>query len=276
VDHFVRPGLRFEVADAGPPDAPAVVLLHGWPQQPSSFEAIASRLNAAGLRTLTPSQRGYTPAARPTRRRDYRTGATAGDVVALLDTAGLAKAHLVGHDWGGIQAWGAAGWHSDRVATLTVLSTPHPAAFVKSLWTSRQGLASWYMGLFQLPALPETLVRRTLAKTLLESDLPGEFVDRYVEAMAEPGALTGALNWYRGIPFSMRQPLGPIKVPTSYIWGRRDSALARAAVNLTADYVDGPYEVVELEAGHWLPETVPDLVADAILVRVRSTESPTA
>jgi pimeloyl-ACP methyl ester carboxylesterase len=276
VDHFVRPGLRFEVADAGPPDAPAVVLLHGWPQQPSSFEAIASRLNAAGLRTLTPSQRGYTPAARPTRRRDYRTGATAGDVVALLDTAGLAKAHLVGHDWGGIQAWGAAGWHSDRVATLTVLSTPHPAAFVKSLWTSRQGLASWYVGLFQLPALPETLVRRTLAKTLLESDLPGEFVDRYVEAMAEPGALTGALNWYRGIPFSMRQPLGPIKVPTSYIWGRRDSALARAAVNLTADYVDGPYEVVELEAGHWLPETVPDLVADAILVRVRSTESPTA
>jgi pimeloyl-ACP methyl ester carboxylesterase len=276
VDHFVRPGLRFEVADAGPPDAPAVVLLHGWPQQPSSFEAIASRLNAAGLRTLTPSQRGYTPAARPTRRRDYRTGATAGDVVALLDTAGLAKAHLVGHDWGGIQAWGAAGWHSDRVATLTVLSTPHPAAFVKSLWTSRQGLASWYMGLFQLPALPETLVRRTLAKTLLESDLPGEFVDRYVEAMAEPGALTGALNWYRGIPFSMRQPLGPIKVPTSYIWGRRDFALARAAVNLTADYVDGPYEVVELEAGHWLPETVPDLVADAILARVRSTESPTA
>jgi pimeloyl-ACP methyl ester carboxylesterase len=276
VDHFVRPGLRFEVADAGPPDAPAVVLLHGWPQQPSSFEAIASRLNAAGLRTLAPSQRGYTPAARPTRRRDYRTGATAGDVVALLDTAGLAKAHLVGHDWGGIQAWGAAGWHSDRVATLTVLSTPHPAAFVKSLWTSRQGLASWYVGLFQLPALPETLVRRTLAKTLLESDLPGEFVDRYVEAMAEPGALTGALNWYRGIPFSMRQPLGPIKVPTSYIWGRRDFALARAAVNLTADYVDGPYEVVELEAGHWLPETVPDLVADAILVRVRSTESPTA
>jgi pimeloyl-ACP methyl ester carboxylesterase len=276
VDHFVRPGLRFEVADAGPPDAPAVVLLHGWPQQPSSFEAIASRLNAAGLRTLTPSQRGYTPAARPTRRRDYRTGATAGDVVALLDTAGLAKAHLVGHDWGGIQAWGAAGWHSDRVATLTVLSTPHPAAFVKSLWTSRQGLASWYVGLFQLPALPETLVRRTLAKTLLESDLPGEFVDRYVEAMAEPGALTGALNWYRGIPFSMRQPLGPIKVPTSYIWGRRDFALARAAVNLTADYVDGPYEVVELEAGHWLPETVPDLVADAILARVRSTESPTA
>ena len=228
MDHFVRPGLRFEVIDAGPPDAPAVVLLHGFPQQPSSFDAVASRLNAAGLRTLTPSQRGYTRAARPTRRRDYRTAATAADVVALLDTAGLAQAHLVGHDWGGNQAWGTAGWHSDRVASLTVLSTPHPAAFVKSLWTSKQGLVSWYMGLFQLPALPEALARRTLAKSLLDSGLPGEFVDRYADAMAEPGALTGALNWYRGIPFSMRQPLGPIKVPTSYIWGRNDFALARA------------------------------------------------
>jgi pimeloyl-ACP methyl ester carboxylesterase len=270
VDHFVRPGLFFEVVDAGPPDAPAVVLLHGFPQQPSSFDAVASRLNAAGLRTLTSTQRGYTRAARPSRRRDYRTAATAADVVALLDTAGLAQAHLVGHDWGGNQAWAAAGWYSDRVASLTVLSTPHPAAFAKSLWTSKQGLVSWYMWLFQLPALPEALARRTFAKSLLDSGLPAVFVDRYAEAMAEPGALTGALNWYRGIPFSMREPLGPINVPTSYVWGRHDTTLARAAVKLTADYVNGPYEVVELEAGHWLPETVPDAVADAVLARVQS------
>ena len=90
-----RPGLRFEVVDSGPTDAPAVLLLHGFPQQPSSFEVVASRLNATGLRTLTPSQRGYTPAARPIRRRDYRTAATTADVVALLDTAGLARAHIV-------------------------------------------------------------------------------------------------------------------------------------------------------------------------------------
>ena len=89
MDHFVRPGLRFDVVDSGPTDGPAVVLLHGFPQQPISFEAVASRLNTAGLRTLTPSQRGYTRAERPTRRRDNRTAETAADVVALLDTAGL-------------------------------------------------------------------------------------------------------------------------------------------------------------------------------------------
>ena len=271
MDRFVRPGLRFEVVDSGPANAPAVVLLHGFPQHPSSFESVANQLNAAGLRTLIPSQRGYTRAARPTRRRDYRTAATAADVVALLDTAGLAQAHLVGHDWGGNQAWGAAGWHSDRVASLTVLSTPHPSALAKSLWTSKQGLLSWYMGLFQLPALPEALARRTLAKSLLDNGLPQQFVDRYSDAMAEPGALTGALNWYRGMPLSMRSPVGPIKVPTTYIWGRHDFALSRRAVELTADYVVGPYEVIELEAGHWLPETQPDAVADAILARVEPT-----
>jgi pimeloyl-ACP methyl ester carboxylesterase len=271
VDHFLRPGLRFDVVDSGPPEAPVVVLLHGFPQQPFSFDAVAGRLNATGLRTLTPTQRGYTPAARPTRRRNYRTAATAADVVALLDTAGLAHGHIVGHDWGGNQAWGTAGWHADRVASLTVLSTPHPAAFVKSLWRSKQGLRSWYMGLFQLPALPESVVRRSLAKSLRDSGLPSDFVDRYAEAMAEPGALTGALNWYRGIPFSTRPPAERITVPTSYVWGRHDFALTRRVVELTADYVVGPYEVVELEAGHWLPETKPDAVASAILARVHST-----
>jgi pimeloyl-ACP methyl ester carboxylesterase len=275
MDHFVRPGLRFDVVDSGPSDAPAVVLLHGFPQQPFSFESVASRLNAAGLRTLTPTQRGYSPAARPTRRRDYRTAAAAADVVALLDTAGLAQAHIVGHDWGGSQAWGTAGWHANRVVSLTVLSMPHPAAFVKSLWTSRQGLRSWYVALFQLPRLPESWARRSLAQSLRDSGLPADYADRYADAMTEPGALTGALNWYRGIPFSRRPPLGQIKVPTSYVWGRHDIALARRAVELTADYVVGPYEVVELEAGHWLPETKPDAVADAILARVRSADGPT-
>jgi pimeloyl-ACP methyl ester carboxylesterase len=101
--------------------------------------------------------------------------------------------------------------------------------------------------------------------------VPDEFVDRYAAAMAEPGALTGALNWYRGIPFSTRSPLGRITVPTTYIWGRHDVALARTAAELTANYVVGPYEVVELNAGYWLPETEADAVADGILAQVRAS-----
>jgi pimeloyl-ACP methyl ester carboxylesterase len=275
MDHFLRPGLRFDVLDSGPADGPAVVLLHGFPQQPATFDAVAARLNAEGLRTLTPSQRGYTRAARPTRRRDYRPVATVGDVIALLDTAGLARAHIVGHDWGGSQAWGAAGWYPERVASMTALSIPHPAAFFRALRTSKQGVLSWYMALFQLPVAPESLVARTLAKSLRDGGLPDEYVDRYAVAMSEPGALTGALNWYRGIPFAIRPELGRITVPTTLIWGSNDFALARTSIELTADYVTGPYEVVELEAGHWLPETEPDAVAEGILARVRSAPAST-
>ena len=159
----------------------------------------------------------------------------------------------------------------DRAASLVVLSTPHHAAMVDAFSHTNQALKSSYIVFFQLPLLPEVLIRRMLAKGLRDRGLPEQHVRTYVYAMADPGAMTGALNWYRGIPFSMREPVGRIRVPTTYIWGRHDSALARRAVELTANYVVGPYEVVELEAGHWLPETVPDAVVDAVLARVEST-----
>ena len=112
------------------------------------------------------------------------------------------------------------------------------------------------------------VARRALAKSLTDSGLPADRVEAYAAAMAEPGALTGALNWYRGIPFSARTPIGAVRVPTSYIWGRHDFALGRPAAELTASYVTGPYAFVELDSGHWLPETDPVSVANAIGQRV--------
>ncbi len=270
MDHFERAGLRFDVLDAGGPAAQTVVLLHGFPQQPSSFNEVTALLHRQGLRTLVPSQRGYTATARPSRRRDYQTGETVADVVALLDAAGLANAHIVGHDWGGVQAWAMGAWHPERVASLTVLSTPHPAALRESLRVSSQGLKSWYAVMFQLPLLPEAFAARTLGKTLRDTRLPLKYVGRYCDAMAERGRLTGALNWYRGIPFS-RRPVGAVSVPTTYLWGRHDFALGRAAAELTEKHVHAPYEFRELDSGHWLPEVEPDAVAEAILDRVAGT-----
>ena len=63
--------------------------------------------------------------------------------------------HLVGHDWGAVVAWYVAQRFPDRLHTLTALSVPHPAAFLKAVATSRQALASWYMLFFQLPWIPE-------------------------------------------------------------------------------------------------------------------------
>lgn len=270
MDSFQRGGLIFPVRDESPPGegavhAEPVVLLHGFPQDAGSFDRVTPALHARGFRTLVPTQRGYAASARPTSRRAYSTTETTADLVALLDAAGVDRAHVVGHDWGGAPAWAIGAWHPDRVASLTVLSTPHPGAMAASFVSSLQGLRSWYMGFFQLPAVPELAAGKTLSNTLASSGLPPEFVARYTAAMAEPGALTGALNWYRGMPFSARPAVGRITVPTSYVWGRTDFALGRAAAERTRGWVDGQYTFVELDAGHWLPETRPDEVAAAIV-----------
>lgn len=268
MDRFTRAGLTFQVRDEGPPDGETVVLLHGWPQDGSAFDAVVPLLHTSGLRTLVPTQRGYTATARPRARRAYRTEETAGDVVGLLDAAGLAQVHLVGHDWGGAQAWAVAAWHPERVLSMTALSTPHPAAMAASLVTGGQALRSWYMGLFQLPVLPELLVGHLLRRSLADIGLPAPYVEAYARRMAEPGALTGSLNWYRGLPFSGRPAVGPVRVPTTYVWGKHDPALGRAAAERTQAYVRAPYRFVELDAGHWLPETRPEDVAEAVLARV--------
>jgi pimeloyl-ACP methyl ester carboxylesterase len=125
----------------------------------------------------------------------------------------------------------------------------------------------------QLPLLPEFLARRTLAKLLRDTGLPEKHVEDYIWAMAEPGALTGAIHWYRGIPFSIREPVGRIRVPTTYVWGRNDFALGPFAAERTGSYVDGPYEFVDLDSSHWLPETEPEAVAEAVIKRVHSSPS---
>src|SRR3984957_10203107 len=161
MEHYRRDDLVFDVRDAGPPDGSVVVLLHGFPQRNDSWNAVIDRLTAEGYRCLAPNQRGYSPGARPSRRRDYCMSDLVADVGALIDASGARQVHLVGHDWGAAVAWAAAAEMPERLATVSPISVPHPAAFIKSFANSRQGLASWYMYLFQLPRLPEwSMLRR--------------------------------------------------------------------------------------------------------------------
>jgi pimeloyl-ACP methyl ester carboxylesterase len=275
MDTFRRGDLVFDVRDAGPPDGEPVVLLHGFPQDAGSFDRLSPALHQSGLRTLAPDQRGYSPGARPAHRSDYRLRAVVDDVLALLDAAGLESAHVVGHDWGGAAAWALAAWHPWRVRTLTVLSVPHPAAMTHAMVSSDQALRSWYMGFFQLPAAPERVLLAgngaALRRMLRQSGLPDELADRYVARMQEPGALTGALNWYRAIPLGARDRVGTVRVPTLHVWGDRDAALGRAAIEASSGFVAAPYRLEVLEGvGHWVPELAADRVADLVTAHVRA------
>ena len=276
VDSFRRGDMVFDVQDGGPPDGEPVVLLHGFPQDCTAFDRMAPALHAAGLRTLAPDQRGYSPGARPVGRSHYRTGETVDDVLALLDAAGLDSAHVAGHDWGGGVAWALGAWHPDRVRTLTVLSTPHPAAMTQSMLRSDQALRSYYMGLFQLPLLPETALLAgdgaLLRRALTRGGLPAEAVERYVRRMREPGALSAALNWYRALPWSVRgQRVGRITVPTLHVWSTGDAFLGRTATEDTARFVDARYRLEVLEdVPHWIPELAADRAAELVTAHVKT------
>src|SRR3954449_5563046 len=167
MDEFTRGRLTFDVTDAGTADGDVVVLLHGFPENRTSWTAVTPLLTAAGYRVLAPDQRGYSPGARPLARSAYRMQELVDDTVALVDAAGVERVHLVGHDWGGGIAWALAGAHPDRVATLTVLSTPHPAALRQAaMSTPWQLLHSSYMLFFQVPGLPERVLAGRLEGTL--------------------------------------------------------------------------------------------------------------
>jgi pimeloyl-ACP methyl ester carboxylesterase len=285
---FERGGLVFDVRDEGPADGESVVLLHGFPQDASAWDLVIPRLHAAGLRTLAPDQRGYSPGARPRGRQAYRLTELVADTVALLDAAGARRVHLVGHDWGGAVVWAALRRSPERFASAVVVSTPHPAAMAWATTHSLQPLRSWYMGLFQLPLVPELVVPPGFAAAMRASGLPADRAEHYVRRMREPGAFTAALGWYRALGLDVARALPRMLSPgarpptqgsadgarwtgpTTYVWGRHDVALGRAAAERTGRFVRGDYRFVEVDGGHWLPETRPAEVAAAILERAPS------
>ena len=275
MDSFRRDGLTFDVRDAGPPDGEPVVLLHGFPQDSTAWDAVSPSLHQHGVRTLAPDQRGYSPMARPRGRKPYTLRQTTGDVLALLDAAGLESAHVVGHDWGGMVAWALGAWHPVRVRTLTALSVPHPAAMAKAMITSDQALRSYYMGLFQLPVLPERLLLaqggKALRGMLRNGGLSREAAAHYVARMQEPEALSAALGWYRAMPFQARDRVGTVRVPTLHVWSTGDAFLGRAGIEATAQFVDAPYRLEILDdVSHWIPELAADRVAELITAHVRT------
>ncbi|GAB3872653.1 alpha/beta fold hydrolase [Terrabacter terrigena] len=265
---FTRHGLTFEVTDTGPVEGEVVVLLHGFPTDRSSWDRVAGRLNESGLRTLAPDQRGYSPGARPAEVGAYRLEELVADVLALVDASGRERVHLVGHDWGGAVAWLVAANHPHRIASLTVLSTPHPAAMGRA-WRRgvEQKRKSWYMAAFQVPRLPERAVSARFESLMARSGLPAEDRGRYAARLAHHDALAGPINWYRAARRSHVRA-HRVEVPTTYVWGSRDPFLGRTAAELTREHVTGDYEFVELDAGHWLPETRDEQVASAIVRRV--------
>jgi epoxide hydrolase 4 len=276
IERFVHAdGIRLHVVETGPPDGPPVVLLHGFPELWYGWRGQIGPLADAGFRVVVPDQRGYNTSDKPAGVAAYAVGTLAADIVGLLDALGLARASIVGHDWGAVVAWWLGLAHPERVTRLGVLNVPHPAVMRRHLLSSpRQMARSWYIFFFQLPGLPERFLARdgfaNLARavrsgrrgTCTEADLAV-----YREAWAQPGALTGMVNWYRAALRSAGQRLPRLRVgvETLVLWGARDRFLGREMAAPSAALCDrGRLEVFE-QATHWLQHDDSDAVNDRLV-----------
>jgi len=273
----------FQTWESGPADGEVVLLLHGFPQHADSWDKVVPRLTEAGYRTVTMNQRGYSPGARPGRRRDYLIGELTADVAAVIEAYG-GRAHVVGHDWGAAVAWALACDHPDKVASLTAVSVPHLRAFLASMLTSGQALASWYMLFFQLPWLPERMLRSRWNWFMCRyAGQSAQAAQRDLAAFPDAASLTAPMNWYRAIPLSNAWKLSAphVQQPTLFVWSDGDVALKRKGAETTERYVDGPY-TFEILTGvsHWIPEQAPGPFTDLLVAHLGrhpiQTPGPTA
>lgn len=260
------------VAEGGGTSPTATVLaLHGFPESAWEWAPVAKLLVDEGIRVVAPTQRGYSAAARPPRVEDYAIEELAADAFAVADHFGLSHIHLAGHDWGASVAWWMAGHHPDRVASLTAVSVPHLEVFAEALESDpEQQERSAYFGLFRQAGKAEDVLLADGARRLramFGGQVPAALVERHLEFIGDRPGLTGALNWYRAM---RRYDLPDVTVPTTYLWGENDPAIARSGAEATASRVSGDYRFLPLAGiGHWVPEEAAEITAREISARIR-------
>jgi pimeloyl-ACP methyl ester carboxylesterase len=222
--------------------------------------------------------RGYNLSDKPKGVGSYALEGLARDVERLIAALGEERAAIVGHDWGGIVAWAVAILHPGRVERLAILNVPHPERFSRGLRTPRQLLKSSYAFFFQLPWLPERVLRAggfAIVRYVLRNDpvRPGTFgeddIDRYVEALSRPGALTAAINYYRALarraPVLARTLRRRIEAPVMVIWGQRDLFLVPELAAPDPALVPDARVRRLPDASHWVHQDSPERVNALLL-----------
>ncbi len=275
----------FQARAAGPADGELVLLLHGFPQTSYSWRHQLNALAGAGYRAVAPDLRGYSPGARPAEVDEYAMPKLVGDVIGLADALGRDSFHLVGHDWGGAIAWITATGFPQRVRTLTVLSTPHFAAFGAALADpeSEQSKRSSYFERFGAEGAEEEFLADDSAMLrflLRDSGLEDADLQVYLDALSTREAMRAALNYYTALnrsrllsgPGTAGSP-PPIQVPTLYVWSTGDPAFSRAAAEASAAHVAGPYRFEILEGvSHWVPEQAAERVNQLLLEHLKQAD----
>jgi pimeloyl-ACP methyl ester carboxylesterase len=260
-------GVQLHVVAAGDSDAPLVVLLHGHPDFWYGWRDQIGPLVDAGFRVVVPDQRGCNLSDAPESTDAYRLSRLVADVRELIRNEGRESAHVVGHDFGGFVAWNLALRHPSLVERLGILNVPHPTVYRETLRSSpQQILRSWYVWFYQVPKLPEWLLRRNGMENMVDSleitSNPGTFdhetITRYKAAWQHTG-IEPRINWYRGFRRSEKPPGTTVPQPTLICWGEDDIALLPSMAQKSVDYCENGQLRTFPDASHWVHHEAADV-----------------
>ena len=271
------------VASAG--SGRPVVLLHGFPDSWRLWRYQIRLLAAAGHRVIAPDLRGFGRSSRPSDVADYRMNVLVGDITGLLDSTGVDRAAVVGHDWGAVLAYQLAGGRPERVDRLVVVSVGYPAAAAVSgdpERIQRSGYLRWFLP----PGVAERLLPRDDWRLFRDWGWHGverntdPDCERQIADLSRPGALTAGLNWYRanlGSAAAADQPvraLVPVLCPTMGVWSSGDQFMAEAQMTRSSDFVTGPWRYERLGCDHWVPVHAAEELGNLLLDFLGGPENP--
>lgn len=264
-------GLQLSYLDSAPEqaDRPVVLLIHGFPDTAEMWTAQISGLHASGYRVIAPDTVGCGHSDMAPTRHDYLARRICVDLTVILDQVGADRVgadsvHVVGHDWGAVIAWFLAGYHPERVRTLTVMSVGHPTAYARAEVSQR--IAGWYVFLFCIPGLSErVLTGRT------DVDLAKHFggypdLDGMLARFSEPGRAEAAMRIYRAnvAPVLFRRHPA-VSAPTLGLWSVDDPILVESQMVASRRYVTGSWRYERLAGSHWIPQEQPEVVTALLL-----------
>lgn len=279
-------GIRLHYVARGDTTQPLMLFVHGFPE---FWYAWHDQLRefSNGYHAVALDMRGFNLSDKPADVKDYRAKHLVEDLRQLIAALGHQDCILVAHDWGGAAAWNLASEHPEVVDKLVIINSPHPITFARALRDHPgQIAASQYMLLFR-----EAKAERVMSANNFErlasiftqmgdghSALTADEQALYREAWAQPGALTGGLNYYRASPLYPPSPSGDpgaaalnldpslftVRVPTLILWGERDQALLPVLLDGIEQVVPDVRIQRIPEGSHWVVHEYPELVNRAI------------
>lgn len=269
-------GIKFHYVEEGTGEL--VILLHGFPEFWYGWKNQIPVLSKQ-YRVVAPDMRGYNQTDKPEGVSNYAMPTLAKDIAELIRALGVEKAIVVGHDWGAAVAWGVAALHPEVVKKLAILNVPHPKEMSKALMGGnwQQMKRSWYIFFFQLPFIPERIVgtekffKGTFGKMLMRKGaVSKQDIQQYVAAYQQPGAIRGAISYYRAAvreTFSGNRPhFGKIKAPVMMLWGEHDTALGKELTYNTEQYCENTFEInYDPTSGHFVQHDNPEWVNEKLL-----------